>query len=121
MLITITAQKSIDRIRWERRQRRGGGRNVLRDCELPETDWAKSIDEIISAGPTAEFLAIMDEQHTRLLSQLRDDTLRDIVKWKLAGHTNKDIAQFQGISVHAIGRKLRLIRLAWTKELDAPT
>lgn len=119
LLLTITAQKSIDRIRWEKRQRRGGGRSVLRDTELPEAGAVKTMDEILGASPTPEFLALMDEQCMRLLSQLRDDTLREIVTWKLEGHTNEGIAEFLGISVHTVGRKLRMIRLAWSKELDA--
>lgn len=119
LLLTITAQKSIDRIRWEKRQRRGGEQNVVRDTELPETGHAKTIDGILSTEPTPEFLVLMEEQCSRLLSQLRDDTLRDIVTWKLEGHTNEHIAQFLGVSVHAVGRKLRMIRLTWSKELEA--
>jgi DNA-directed RNA polymerase specialized sigma24 family protein len=119
LLLTITAQKSIDRIRWENRQRRGGGRNVVRDTDLPETGQVTTLDEILSAGPTPEFLVLMDEQCSGLLAQLRDDTLRSIVKWKLEGHTNDGIAGFLGVSVHTVGRKLRMIRLAWSKELDA--
>lgn len=119
LLLTITAQKSIDRIRWEKRQRRGGEKNVLCDAELPKAGQLKSMDEILSAGPTPEFLVLMEEQCSRLLSRLRDDTLRDIVKWKLEGHTHQGIADFLGISVHAVGRKVRMIRLAWSKELDA--
>lgn len=119
LLLTITAQKSVDRIRWEKRQRRGGGKSVLRDTDLPVSGPINKIDDILGAGPTPEFLAIMDEQCLRLLSQLRDDTLREIVMWKLEGHTNEGIAEFLGISVHAVGRKLRMIRLSWSKELDA--
>ena len=119
LLLTITAQKSIDRIRWENRRRRGGGENVLRDTELPETGPISTMDEIFSAGPIPEFLALMDEQCAQLLSRLRNDTLREIVKWKLEGLNNEVIAELLGISTHAVGRKLRMIRLAWSKELDA--
>lgn len=118
LLLTITAQKSVDRMRWERRQRRGGGK-VLRDSELPETDQVKSLDEIIGVAPSPEFLTLMDEQCSRLLTQLPDDTLREIVCWKLEGHTNEDIAEFLNVSVSTVGRKLRLIRLVWSKELEA--
>jgi DNA-directed RNA polymerase specialized sigma24 family protein len=117
LLLTITAQKSIDRMRWENRQRRGGGK-VLRESDLPETDQGGTIDNLLSRDPTPEFLALMDEQYMRLLSQLRDGTLREIVQWKLEGHTNDRIAELLGISVHTVGRKLRMIRLTWTKELE---
>ena len=118
LLLTITAQKTVDSIRWEHRQKRGGGK-VLRESELPDTDRQRAIDDILSKNPTPEFLALMEERHSQLLSRLRDDTLRKIVNWKLEGHTNEQIAQFLGISVHAVGRKLRMIRLAWSKELNA--
>jgi DNA-directed RNA polymerase specialized sigma24 family protein len=117
LLLTITAQKSIDRMRWENRQRRGGGK-VLRESDLSERDTGSSIDNLLSRDPTPEFLAEMDEQYMRLLSQLRDDTLRNIAQWKMEGHSNGRIAELSGISVHAVGRKLRLIRLAWSQELN---
>ncbi len=120
LLVTMTAQKSVDRIRWEKRQRRGGDEQVMRDTELPETGRVKALEDVLCAGPTPVALLLMDEQYHRLLSQLRDDTLREIVKWKLEGHANQRIAESLGISVHSVDRKLRLIRLAWLKELDAP-
>ncbi len=121
LLLTITAQKSIDKFRWEKRQRRGGGRNVQRDADLPNPDQAMSIENILCGQPTPEFLVLMDEQCSRLLSELRDDTLRKIVDWKLEGRTNERIAQLLGISVHAVGRKLRMIRVAWSNELNSTT
>ncbi len=117
LLLTITAQKSVDRIRWDNRQRRGGGK-VLRESELPETDHGGMIDDILAQGPTSEFLVLMDEQYARLLSLLRDDTLREIVAWKLEGHTNERIGEFLRVSVHTVGRKLRMIRMAWSQELE---
>lgn len=119
LLLTITAQKSIDRLRWEKRQRRGGNENVVRDSELPGTGREQALEQILCAGPTPEALLLMEEQYARLLSSLRDDTLRNIVQWKLEGHTNEQIAQLLGISVHAVGRKLRMIRLVWSKDLEA--
>src|SRR5690606_6510462 len=91
---------------------------VKRESELSQTGGEVVIDQILSQGPTPEFLLLMDEQCARLLSQLRDDTLRDIVKWKLEGRTNQWISEKLGISVHAVGRKLRMIRVSWSHELD---
>jgi DNA-directed RNA polymerase specialized sigma24 family protein len=116
LLLTITAQKSVDHLRRERRQRRGGG-EVLREADFTGPDQETLLDEILGRGPTPEFLAQMDEEFARLLGLLRDDTLRDIVRWKLEGHTNAGIAEFLGVSVHTIGRKLRVIRLTWSQEL----
>ena len=117
LLLTITAQKSVDHIRREQRQRRGGGK-VLRESDLGDLEQETAINEVPSRGPTPEFLTQMDEQFARLLAVLRDDTLRDIVRWKLEGQTHQWIAELLGVSVHTIGRKLRVIRLAWSQELE---
>lgn len=116
LLLTITAQKAIDHIRREHRQRRGSGK-VVRESELDESPHQTTLDDILSQGPTPEFLALMDEIYAKLMSHLRDDTLRAIVKWKLEAYENNEIAAFLGISVHTVGRKLRIIRLAWVQEL----
>jgi DNA-directed RNA polymerase specialized sigma24 family protein len=118
LLLTITAQKAVDRIRWERRERRGGGK-VARESELRGTDQAQLINEILARGPTPEFLVLMDEEYARLLSQLPDKTLRDIVQWKLEGLTHERIGGMLGVSVHTVGRKLRLIRQTWSREFTA--
>jgi DNA-directed RNA polymerase specialized sigma24 family protein len=117
LLLTLTAQKSVDLLRWEGRQRRGGGK-VRREEELTDADGTQVLDRIVSQIPTAEFQAMMEEEYSRLLAGLRDDTLRSIVKWKLEGHTNACIAEFLDVSVHTVGRKLRLIRLTWSQELS---
>ena len=43
---------------------------------------------------------------------------RRIVEWKLEGHTNARIAELLDVSVHTVGRKLRMIRLTWVQELS---
>ncbi len=120
LLLTITSQKSIDCIRWHRRICRGGGR-VVRESELDGRCDDGAIKDAVSRDPTPELLALMNEQCEQMLAQLRDDTLRAIARWKLDGHTNAQIADFLGISVHTVGRKLRLIRLVWAKHLTCPT
>jgi len=118
LLLTITAQKSVDHIRREHRQRRGGGK-VLRESDLGALEKQTAINEVLSRDPTPEFLTQLDEQFTRLLALLRDNTLRDIVRWKLEGQTNQWIAESLGVSVHTVGRKVRVIRLAWAQELNS--
>lgn len=117
LLLTMTSRKSVDRIRWENRRCRSGGKKL--PAELPEAATQYTLDELIGRVPAPDFLLLMEEQCRGLLAQLRNDTLRDIVTWKLDGHTNTQIAQRLGISVHSVGRKLRMIRLAWTVELNA--
>ena len=76
-------------------------------------------EQVIAQDPTPDFLVLMDEQHERLLNVLRDDTHREIVRLRLAGHTNEEIAQRLEISIRSVERKLKVIRDAWSKELTA--
>ncbi|MBW3543305.1 MAG: LuxR C-terminal-related transcriptional regulator [Planctomycetes bacterium] len=62
---------------------------------------------------------IFEEEHRRLVSLLRDDTLREIVRWKIDGYSNRRIAEILGISEHSVGRKIRLIRMIWSEELTS--
>ena len=61
---------------------------------------------------------MVDEKYAVLMARLRDDTLRSIVQWKLEGHSHEYIAQRLSISIHAVGRKVRLVRMTWSEELD---
>jgi DNA-directed RNA polymerase specialized sigma24 family protein len=60
----------------------------------------------------------VDEQYSQLMARLRDDTLRSIVQWKMEGHAHEFIAEKLGISVHAVGRKVRMVRMTWSEELN---
>lgn len=113
LLRMITTREVVDFIRWENRQRRGN-RNVVRESELFEKGQDKAIDDILVQGPTPEHRVLLNEEFSRLLSELPDETFRKIVKWKIEGLTHERIADLLGISVHAVGRKLRLIRQVWS-------
>ena len=59
----------------------------------------------------------MDEEYQRLLSSLRNDTLRQVALLRMEGHTNKQIAEQLDISVRSVIRKVNLIRDSWSHEL----
>ncbi len=107
LLVTITRQKSIDRIHRELTQKRGGD-------ELS----VMSVDDWLSSAPTPAELVEMDEQNSRLVSILRDDSLRRVAVRRLKGYTTAEIADQLRVTMRSVERKLRLIRETWQRELD---
>lgn len=117
LLVTITKQKSIDRLRREGAQKRGGGlieHPTGRD--QPNRLW--SVDQLLTPGPTPAELAEMEEQNQHLLSTLRDGALRRVAVFRLSGYTTAEIAQRLGVTTRSVERKLRLIRETWQLELS---
>ncbi|QDU29108.1 RNA polymerase sigma factor [Anatilimnocola aggregata] len=120
LLVAIAGQKAVDQIRRQMSQKRGGG-EVRGDSIFahPSDDGPQGFEQFLSATPTPEFLAVIDEQQTRLFSLLRDDVQRDIATLRLEGFANEEIAEKLGISIRTVERKFSLIRDAWGKELTA--
>jgi RNA polymerase sigma factor (sigma-70 family) len=118
LLVAITGRKAIDQIRRQTSQKRGGGK-VRGNSAFIGLDGAEGVgfEQVISREPTPEFLMLMDEEHHRLLDVLHDDVQRDIVRFRLAGYKNEEIAEQVGISIRSVERKLNLIREAWSQEL----
>lgn len=119
VLLTLTAQKIVDQIRQTTRQKRGGGE--VRGESLFQTNNDHSVAGIAGiAGEQApaEFVVAMEEEHTRLLHLLPDQTLRCIAEKKLEGCTNEEISKSLGVSVHAVGRKIKRMRRIWANELN---
>jgi RNA polymerase sigma factor (sigma-70 family) len=119
ILLAVTRRKAVDHIRREASLKRGGGR-VRSESGLNRAAFAEgpfALDQLIGCEPTAELLAILEEQHRRLLGMLRDDDLRKIAMLRIEGYTVAEVADMLGISVRSIERKLRLIRNAWSHEL----
>lgn len=120
LLLAITRQKATDRIRSDAgpNHRR---RRVFLECELQggrgESGEGFRLERLISPRPSPEFLAMLDEEHGRLLSLLRDEQLRSIAVWRIEGYTVAEIAERLGIATRSVERKLSLIRRKWSREL----
>jgi DNA-directed RNA polymerase specialized sigma24 family protein len=116
LLVVLTARKALDRVRHERRQKRGGGA-VLGESALGgrdrRADGAPGIEQVIGPAPTPAFAAQVAEECRRLLDALGDDDLRALALAKMEGHTNDQIAAQRGCAVRTVERKLRLIRGIW--------
>lgn len=119
ILLTVTKQKAVDHIRRERAVKRGGGRVQSESglCRGGQEDEQFVLDHLIGDEPTAELLAVLQEQNQRLMSLLRDDRLRQIAIFRIEGYTVPEIAESLGVSLRSVERKLKLIRSAWTLEI----
>jgi DNA-directed RNA polymerase specialized sigma24 family protein len=123
LLIVLTSRKATQYRRHENRRKRGGGR-VLGESALGLPGAAvESVDalaEIIGREPTAEFAALLLEEHERLLAKFEDPDIRTVVRLKLEGDSCQEIAAKLGTSLRTVERKLRIIRLTWAEEMSGP-
>jgi RNA polymerase sigma factor (sigma-70 family) len=118
LLVAITKQKVVDHIRRESAQKRGASR-VRTESALSgrqRDDRRFSLDYLVGREPTPEFLAMFDEEVSRLLALLRDDRLRQIALQRIEGYTATEISAQMGISPRSVERKLKLIRVSWSRQ-----
>lgn len=124
LLMAITAHKSVDLIRGENRQKRGGTGQAAVDGapDSPVRPVAVPLSEIISREPTPEFAAEMSDQLQRLLARLDvtgDPDLRRIALLKLDGYSTGEIAARIGCVGRTVERKTLLIAKLWGKEIES--
>lgn len=119
VLVMLTERRAIAARRRERTLKRGGGQvrgeSVFVDAGLPDSH-RPGLDQVAAREATADFAAEMTERLRELLSQLTDETQRQIALGKLAGYTNQELAQQLGMSLRAVERKLSIIRDRWRGE-----
>lgn len=125
LLMAITAHKSVDLIRGQNRQKRGGtGRADAAetlDRHDQQTLRLVPLSEIISREPTPEFAAELSDQLQSLLKRLDatgDAELRKIALLKLDGYSTTEIAARIGCVGRTVERKTQVISRIWEK--DAP-
>lgn len=118
ILVVITARKALDQLAHEHSKKQGGG-TVQGESRIyplgPEGEGA-ALEQIVGKEPTPEFAAQVTEEYQRLLDQLGNDTLRRVAVWKMEGYTKDEIAAKLSCSRETVGRKLKTIRIIWTKE-----
>jgi len=110
LLIVIAQRKISCRIRHQTRKKR-------LPTQEQTTGPAEHIDLDAVAGdePTPEFCVAAVESFCQLLGQLDDSTLRSLALLKMEGYTNQEIAERLDCSESTVERKLRRIRLQWSK------
>jgi RNA polymerase sigma factor (sigma-70 family) len=120
LLLAITQQKSVDLVRHEVAQKRGGGR-VLSEATASSArrlGHGFLLDDLIGNEPTPEFFAMLEEQTQRLLHSLGDDAQRTVATRRIEGYTVEEIAAEMDVSTRSVERKLKLIRETWSQELE---
>lgn len=120
ILAMLTERRVIAHWRREQAQKRGGG-EVLGESALhgAHDNDAHVMHNIVGGEPTPEFAAEFTETLQRLMLSLQDDVLRRLANDQLAGYTQDEMAQRQGIAIPTVQRKLRLIRDTWQQELES--
>jgi RNA polymerase sigma factor (sigma-70 family) len=82
-------------------------------------DFELELDEIVGREPTPEFAAeVADELQSRLAGLQKADLVAIALR-KLDGYTNEEIAAQLGCARSTVERRLRLIRMQWSKESRA--
>jgi DNA-directed RNA polymerase specialized sigma24 family protein len=129
LLVSITAHKAVDLIRYQNRLKRGGPGDGTEPTENEESASSDStqnriprgsieFQEIISEEPTPEFAAQVADEFDRLITRLDDESLQSVALWKLEGFTNDEIAEKLDCVPRTVERKLQLIRTLWQRDSD---
>jgi RNA polymerase sigma factor (sigma-70 family) len=117
LLMHITAQKICDHQRRAFREKRGGGRVRGESALIQAGDENESaaLEQIIGNEPSPDLVVQWAESLRNLLARLDDPTLQEVAILKLQGYTNQEIAEHLDCGVRTVERKLRGIRLIWSR------
>lgn len=122
LLFRMTVRKSVDRVRRENAQIRGGDR-LVGESGVNAGGGESSVTGGLAQSPSDDLLpdlaVMMDEECRRLFAALPDDEARRIVQMRLEGFRNREIAASLGCAKRTIERRLDLIRESWKSELAA--
>ncbi|KAA5543036.1 RNA polymerase subunit sigma-70 [Roseiconus nitratireducens] len=118
LLTAIAGMKAVDQIRRQTAQKRGGesvrGESVFEGSgDRP----IRSFGDLVHGEPTADFLAVMEEQQQKMFELLPDDSQRQVATLRFEGYSNQEIAERLDISLRSVERKLKVIREIWTSAL----
>jgi DNA-directed RNA polymerase specialized sigma24 family protein len=89
---------------------------VVGEADLPRRDSIDQpllLDDLPGPANSPDLEAILSEGFDRMLEALDEDSLREIALGKLAGLTDRELAEQLKCSRRTITNKLKLIRLTW--------
>ena len=113
LLVVIAERKISNRLRDERAAKRDIQRTVASACfDGPDGEGA-GLDMLASREPTPDFACEVAETCDGLMSQLGDDTLREIARLRLENFTPIEIASKLNVTRRTVHRKLLEIRKVW--------
>jgi RNA polymerase sigma factor (sigma-70 family) len=108
ILFTLTTRHAARQLRDQGRDKRGEGL-VRGDSALADAP------EPVDDAPTPAEALLLQENMSRLLDALGDDSLRQIALARMEGCSNAEIAVQIGRSEVTVERRLRLIREIWQR------
>lgn len=117
VLAMLVDRRAIDQARREHAEKRGGG-NVHTESFLMQREGDPGIAGIPCPDPTPELVNQLSEIFRDRLSQLDDESYRQLALLKLQGFTNQEIAEKTGRTLRTVERRLRNIRDDWSAEQD---
>lgn len=117
LLITLTGRKVNAHLRFQTRQKRGGGAVRGESVFMDPSDQPRSpgIDAVSGQEMTADLKVELEEACNRLLDQLPDEQLRQMAVMRMDGFLVDEIADRLGLSKRATERRLQLIRRTWSE------
>jgi len=116
LLVVITAKKAMKQLDYEQRLKRGGTLNGSLGIDTIGTDDDEALAQFVDAEPTPDFAVQIADECRRLLTELGDESLRQVAVWKMEGYGNDEIAKKLACSRRTVARKLEAIRIIWSKE-----
>lgn len=117
LLIRMTAHKSVDQIRYLKREKRGAGKVRGESVfESKKFENAPGIEAIIGDEPGPEFVVALRDQIASVFAALPEKNLQEIARGKMEGRTNQELASIFDCSERTIERRLQMIRVKCEEE-----
>lgn len=120
LLLCITARKSMAHLRYETRQKRGGGKTrgesifIKAGAEPART----GIDQVAGNATDPAILAEFEDRCQNLLDSLNDETLQTIALLRMEGYSIDEISERIGCAKRTVERRLSLIRKTWNEAAE---
>ena len=112
LMAKITVRKSLNQIRRERAEQRGGGRVFNEDAFGDDDTDGPGLDQALAQMPVQEFDLRVEE-----LLNLLDEELREYALLRMMDYKNREIAELLNCTERKVERKLEKIRSLWQSEL----
>ena len=110
ILVMLTDRRATDAIRRSTvRYKHEAGESALAGRQLPANE-QRAMNFVEDETPSAEFAIEMVENLKQTFIKLEDETLQQVLVWKLEGYTNAEIAEKLKCVERTVERKLNLIR-----------
>lgn len=118
LLACITKRKVIARLRHRDTERQGGGK-VRGESAIPkreEENERGGIDNCEGNEPTPDDVVMFEDTLRHLLEILPSERHRNVIRWKMEGRNNGEIAPLVGCVRRNVERDLKKIREIWALE-----